>query len=80
MPNYLSVSLTPSNPILHPTRLYSIFKDYQEGMVYKNIPLFYEDWTDEASTYLIKCDKELRQILNKIKVDTSHIVPLLKHY
>ena len=80
LPNYLSVSLTPSNPILHPTRLYSIFKDYQEGMVYKNIPLFYEDWTDEASTYLIKCDKELHQILNKIKVDTSHIVPLLKHY
>ncbi|MGN9136127.1 2-dehydropantoate 2-reductase N-terminal domain-containing protein [Clostridium sp. HCP1S3_B4] len=36
--NYLSVTLTPSNPILHTTRLYSIFKDYKEGVwTYVNI-------------------------------------------
>lgn len=80
LPNYLSVTLTPSNPILHPSRLYSIFKDYKDGYTYKNIPLFYEDWTDEASNYLIECDKELHQILDKINIDTSYIMPLLKHY
>lgn len=80
LPNYLSVTLTPSNPILHPSRLYSIFKDYKEGVVYKDIPLFYEDWTDEASTYLINCDEELHQVLDKINIDSSYIMPLLKHY
>lgn len=80
LPNYLSVTLTPSNPILHPSRLYSIFKDYQEGKKYSSIPLFYEDWTDESSKYLIACDEELHQVLDRIDVDTTYIRPLLEHY
>lgn len=80
LPNYLNVTLTPSNPILHPSRLYTMFKDYKEGVTYKNIPLFYEDWTDEASKYLIACDNELHQILDKINIDTTYIIPLLDHY
>ena len=80
LPNYLNVTLTSSNPILHPTRLYSIFKDYQEGYTYEKIPLFYEEWNDTASEFLIKCDEELHQILNIINIDLSYIIPLLKHY
>ena len=45
LPNYLSVTLTPSNPILHTSRLYGLFHDYHEGMTwdeplsfYKNMP------------------------------------------
>ncbi len=34
LPNYLSVSLTPSNPILHTSKLYSMFKDYTPGKKY----------------------------------------------
>ena len=45
LPNYLSVTLTPSNAILHTTRLYCLFKDYRKGITeYESIPLFYEDW------------------------------------
>lgn len=80
LPNYLNVTLTPSNPILHPSRLYSIFKDYYFGKVYDKIPLFYEDWTDESSKLLINCDLELHTILNKMSLDTSYIKPLLEHY
>ena len=80
LPNYLNVTLIPSNPILHPTRLYSIFKGYTAGLVYDNIPLFYEDWNDFASKCLIACDEELHQILEKINIDTSYIRPLLEHY
>ena len=80
LPNYLNVTLTSSNPLLHPTRLYSIFKDYQDGYVYERIPLFYEEWNDDASEILIKCDEELHQILNIINIDLSYIIPLLKHY
>ena len=80
LPNYLSVTLTPSNPILHPSRLYALFKDYHDGMVYEKVPLFYEDWTDETSKKLIACDEELHKVLEKISLDTSYIIPLLNHY
>ena len=80
LPNYLSVTLTPSNPILHPSRLFTLFKDYQKGVIYKEIPLFYEDWDDETSKVLIACDEELHQVLDKIPMDTTNIIPLLNHY
>ncbi len=80
LPNYLSVTLTPSNPILHPSRLYSIFKDYENGKEYRCIPKLYEEWTDMASKTLIACDNELHNILKKISLDTTQIRPLLEHY
>ena len=40
LPNYLSVTLTPSNPILHTTRLYSLFNDYLHGTTYDRNILF----------------------------------------
>ena len=80
LPNYLNVTLTPSNPILHPSRLYSLFKEYSDGVKYDRIPLFYEEWNDESSQILINCDKELHDVLDKISIDTSYIRPLLEHY
>lgn len=80
LPNYLNVTLTPSNPLLHTARLYDLFKDYTIGQVYDRMPLFYGEWTDESSKCLIECDNELHQILNKIPFDTSYIIPLLEHY
>lgn len=32
---YLSITLTPSNPVLHITGLYNVFKNYKKGMYYK---------------------------------------------
>ena len=80
LPNYLNVTLIPSNPILHPSRLYSIFKDYEKDKVYENVPMFYENWNDDSSKCLISCDEELHKILDVIKMDTSYIRPLLEHY
>lgn len=80
LPNYLSVTLTPSNPLLHPTRLYTIFKDYKDGVIYDNIPLFYEDWDMESSDNLIRCNDELEMVIDKINLDLTYIRPLLEHY
>ncbi len=81
LPNYLNVTLTPSNPILHPSRLYVIFKDYDSIKTYNHIPLFYEDWDNESSELLIKCDVELHLIIKKLKnIDLSKVRPLLEHY
>ena len=58
MQSHYEVSLTNSNPILHPSRLYTLWRDWHEGMVYAEQPLFYEEWTDEASELLISLDRE----------------------
>ena len=48
--SYYEVSLTNSNPLLHPARLYSLWKDWHEGVVYPRESLFYE----ECPTYINK--------------------------
>ena len=81
---FLSITMTPSNPILHTTRLYTLFKDYEEGITYDRIPLFYEEWNNESSELLIKCDEEVqdicRKIESRIKMDLSDVRSLKEHY
>lgn len=83
LPNYLCVTLTPSNPILHTTRLRSLFSDYRPGVVYEREPLFYEDWNDETSRLLFACDEELQQICRRIesnRLDLTSVRSLKLHY
>jgi len=44
IPCLLNMTLTPSNPLLHTSRLRSIFADYKDGIVYDKVPAFYEEW------------------------------------
>ena len=62
LPGFMALTLTPSNPILHTSRLKTIFKDYKPGVTYKSIPLFYEEWDDESSELLLACDDEIQAI------------------
>lgn len=81
MPNYLNLTLTPSNPVLHTTRLRNLFKDYEFGMTYSEIPLFYEDWNDETSESLLKCDDEIQAICSRLDMfDLSYVKSLREHY
>lgn len=81
LPNYLNITLTPSNPILHTTRLRTLFADYEEGMVYKRNPLFYGEWDDTSSELLIACDDELQNMIKKIDgLDLSGVRSLKEHY
>ena len=81
LPNYLSVTLTPSNPILHTTRLRTLFADYQEGKVYEKNPLFYGEWSDASSELLIACDEELQGMLKIMdKLDLRNVRSLKLHY
>ena len=77
----MNLTLTPSNPILHTTRLKTIFKEYYDGMVYNSLPLFYEDWDNETSELLFRCDEEVQEICKAIKVfDLSFVKSLKDHY
>lgn len=79
--SYLALTLTPSNPILHTTRLKTIFNDYKEGKYYKELPLFYEEWNDESSKLLFACDEEVQKICNLIsEFDLIDVKSLKEHY
>jgi hypothetical protein len=80
MQNYYEVSLTNSNPILHPSRLYTMWKDWQEGIVYPTQPLFYEEWTEEASQLLIAMDREFFALLSILPVREGSIPTILDYY
>ncbi len=81
LPNYLSVTLTPSNPILHTTRLKTLFEDYVPSKVYSKNPLFYEEWTNASSKLLLQCDEELQNICKELKeLDLSGVRSLKLHY
>lgn len=54
LPNYLSVTLTPSNSIFHTSRLYSLFKNWHEGITYSRNIMFHEEWNDEVSEIMIE--------------------------
>ena len=79
--SYLNLTLTPSNPILHTSRLYRLFKDYRPGKVYKHLPLFYEDWDDETTKLLFKCDAEVQDLCRHLsEFDLSGVRSLKEHY
>ena len=75
--NYLEVSLTNSNPLLHPSRLYGMWHDWHEGVVYEHRPLFYKEWNDLSSETYINCDNEFQQLT---KVLGIHITDVLTYY
>jgi len=81
LPNYLSVTLTPSNPILHTTRLKTLFGNYVNGKIYAKNPLFYEEWSIESAELLIACDQELQRICQALgELDLSNVRSLKLHY
>ena len=81
LPNYLNLTLTPSNPILHTTRLRTIFEDYKAGKHYDSLPLFYEGWSDKTSYLLFECDAEVQNLCSAMsEFDLSDVKSLKVHY
>lgn len=80
LPNYLSVSMTPSNPILHTSRLYSMFKDYTPGKKYDRNFLFYGEWSLEAAQLMIACDDELQLLCRTIPLNLDSVHSLKDYY
>ena len=78
--SHYEVSLSNSNPLLHPSRLYSLWKDWHEGIVYDRIPMFYEEWTEEAAELYINMDNELQALLDTLPVRKGSIATVLDYY
>lgn len=78
--SYYSVSLSNSNPLLHTSRLYGLWKDWHPGLAYNHQPLFYADWALEDSELLIKMDEEFMSLLDVIEVKQGEILSILDYY
>lgn len=84
LPNFLCVTLTPSNQIIHPARYYAIFKDWDGKRVYREdeIPWgLYSEFDDEAAKYLSLLDAELQAIKRALaarcpEIDLSTVIPI----
>lgn len=78
--NYYEASLTNSNPLLHTSRLYTMFGSKNEGRVYPRMINFYEEWTVEAADMLIKMDAEFFNLLKVLPVTEGYLPPILEYY
>lgn len=74
--NYLEASLSNSNPLLHPARLYGMWHDWN-GQAYKEQELFYAHWDEFSSEIYIAMDKEFQQLCKKLDV---YVQPVLEYY
>lgn len=76
----LEATLTNSNPILHPTRLYTLFSEWTKGEVFTKEIYFYEDWDINSSKMLIACDNEFQEIVKHLPVNIAEMQSLLDYY
>lgn len=77
--SYLDVSLSNSNPLLHPARIYTWLKDW-DGNTLKDNPLFYEQWPDDASEMYIQLDKDLHTLINSLPMSKDSLPYILDYY
>ena len=70
-----------SNPLLHPSRLVVLFRDWR-NRTYEINPPFYAEWTDESSELYIAADREMREVMTKCPgIDFEHdYESALEHY
>lgn len=78
--SFYEVSLSNSNPLLHPARLYTLFKDWHEGVFFPHNPQFYGEWTVEASELYIAMDGEFQALLGMLPVAKGSIPSVLEYY
>mmetsp|Transcript_19531 Transcript_19531/g.45425 ORF Transcript_19531/g.45425 Transcript_19531/m.45425 type:complete len:446 (-) Transcript_19531:333-1670(-) len=83
--NYCGIHLHASNPNIHPGRTYALWKDFTEGKVYPENPLFYETWDDLSDDYVQKISDERIKVWKEIcaKLPGSgdpEAVPQIKPY
>lgn len=79
--SYLAMTLTPSNPVLHTSRIRTMFADWRPGVTYPENFLFYEGWDDTASEALLAADAEVQAVCAALpELDLSGVRPLTEHY
>lgn len=84
IPNFMCLTLTPSNQIIHPARYYTMFKDWDGVRAYRQDEIswgLYTEFDAEAAKYLALLDEELQTIKNALvakcpNLDLSTVMPI----
>ena len=82
LPSFLVITLTPGNPIMHPSIMYGMFGPYSQwdGKSLEEKPLFYEEVSELSSYFLAKADEEVQCIKRALEqasgVDLEAVWPL----
>ncbi len=88
LPNFLNLTLTPSNQIIHPARYYGIFRDWDGQRTYSKAELeardgftLYKGMDEYSAEWLAVLDNELQQIKLALlqrfpQLDLSFIMPI----
>lgn len=64
VPNFLNLTLCPSNQIIHPGRVYNFFKNWDGQSTFKKseMPLLYEDIDEGSADEIQFLDNEIQAI------------------
>ena len=76
--SYDAVTLTPSNPLVHPSRLYTFFRETGRNDM-RDVEL-YRDWDDAASRTLLACDDEIDALRRRAGITPQEVPPVRRHY
>ncbi|KAM3577292.1 hypothetical protein VYU27_000724 [Nannochloropsis oceanica] len=88
LPNFLNLTLTPSNQIIHPARYHGVFRDWDGQRTYTRAELearggltLYKGMDEYSAEWLAVLDNELQQIKLALlqqfpQLDLSFIVPI----
>lgn len=78
--SHYEATLSNSNPLLHTSRLYDLWNNWRKDIVYPHVPLFYEEWTENAARLYIGMDCELQTLLERLPVRKGSVAPVLDYY
>lgn len=79
--NFLAVSLTPSNPVLHTSRIYELFRGTSSTHLFDSKQKFYVGWTNFASETMLQMDDELHALFDSMpELDMTSVRRLTDHY
>lgn len=83
LPNFLWLTLTPSNQIIHPGRVYGYFKDWdgKTGFDPSKLPKLYAELDDASADTIQSLDDEIQAIKKEIvrrypQIDMSPLQPI----
>jgi hypothetical protein len=78
--NYLNVTLSTSNPIMHPARLYGLLSGWRPGQTYDRCPYFYRDWDEVSTVVYLRCADELQAVSRALPLDLGYVKGLVQHF
>ena len=74
LPNFLSITLTPANQVIHPTIMYGLFHDYETPLVEK--PLFYQNTDDFTADIMTRTSNDVLNIAAAVQQQSGRDIPV----